>query len=81
MEGALQNLAVIPLLDADHAKITLAWSADGEHPLVDALVGLAAGAYIRNQTDTRGSEARCLGGPSLASTSGALQCIGHRLTL
>jgi DNA-binding transcriptional LysR family regulator len=41
IRGALPNLAVIPLLDAHPTKLTLAWRTDTQHPLVDAIVGLA----------------------------------------
>jgi len=43
IKGALPNLAVIPLADAHPTELTLAWKTDTRHPLVDALVGLAAG--------------------------------------
>ncbi len=39
--GALPELAVIPLLDAHPTTLTLAWRTDTQHPLVDALAGLA----------------------------------------
>ncbi|MGO9488332.1 MAG: LysR family transcriptional regulator [Solirubrobacteraceae bacterium] len=41
IRGALPNLAVVPLRDAHPTKLTLAWRTDTEHPLVDALTGLA----------------------------------------
>ena len=41
IRGALPELAVIPLRDAHPTTLTLAWRMDTQHPLVDALVGLA----------------------------------------
>ncbi len=41
--GALPELVVIPLRDAHPTTLTLAWRADSQHPLVDALAGLAGG--------------------------------------
>lgn len=41
IRGALPNLAVIPLRDAHPTKLTLAWRIDTQHPLVDALAGVA----------------------------------------